>query len=667
MGSIGRQSTEHVEGAARVPEDLVDVPRAVGVAARAGDAAGLLLGRGRGHVGGRGVDLLAGGQAGVVAVQPAVDVARAPEVVVGEAPVDGHLEGVVLPLRLRHGEADRGGAGGELHRGQAAARVADDVRLVAAGVHGADVLDGLRQVVVDVVHAERQVRAELVLGADAGAVLVHRPDVGVGRVEVGHAAIAEVARHDPEIGPRHVGQVEAADVGGLESAIEDLPGVAAVAAPRQFVLGPVVVAAPAAIELETAIATDVVTGAEPGRQLVAEAELHGRDAVAERGHLLLFGAQAEVEGESVAHRPLVLDVQRVDAGAGLALHATVVDLVVAVRAAAAIALEVEVAIPEDVDEAARVVLVGVVDGVLPPEAGLETVGAAGGEGRVVVGVDEAALRRVVLDDQRARRVLRADRPLHVGRHARQADARRLVDVVGRVGDAGVLVVVAEVAAADRQERGAGQCHVDVAGRVDLLAAEAALEVDAVGRERTGDDVAGRAVVGRQRAFRRGRREQQRGRRRDAAGAPGQLAERLRVGLRALDLAGLGAVVEQVRVGPVGEPRRVRREEEQAIAQDRAADRAADLVPVIGLLAVLHVAHRLVVRRVEHQPLDGAGAERRSLVVVVRLAAERVATGLGHRADHAAKRATVLGADPGGLDLHFLQEFEHRVLARATVD
>ncbi len=45
----------------------------------------------------------------------------------------------------------------------------------------------------------------------------------------------------------------------------------------------------------------------------------------------------------------------------------------------------------------------------------------------------------------------------------------------------------------------------------------------------------------------------------------------------------------------------------------------------------------------------------------------VAAGLRHRADDAAERAAVLRLDPGGLDLDFLQVFEHGVLTRLAVD
>ena len=50
--TIGRQAAEHVEVAVRIPQQLVEVPRAVGVAARTRDAAGLLL-RGRRAAAGR--------------------------------------------------------------------------------------------------------------------------------------------------------------------------------------------------------------------------------------------------------------------------------------------------------------------------------------------------------------------------------------------------------------------------------------------------------------------------------------------------------------------------------------------------------------------------------------------------------------------------------------
>ena len=289
------------------------------------------------------------------------------------------------------------------------------------------------------------------------------------------------AGHDPQVGSGHVAQVEAADVERVEAAVVDQPRVAAERAARQLVLRPVVVAAPAAEELQPAVAAHVVARAEARRDLVADAELDRvlEDLGLERRDRLVLGPQAEVQREPVADRPLVLHVERVDVGAGRAAHAAIVDLVVAVGAAPAVAREREAAVPEDVHVAAGIRLVGVVDRVLVAEAALERVVAPEAEAVVVVDVDEAALGRVVVHDQRARRVLRADRPLDARGHAGHADARRLVDVVGDVRDAGVLVVVVEVAAAHAEERRGRQRDVDVARRVHLVDLEAAIEVDAV--------------------------------------------------------------------------------------------------------------------------------------------------------------------------------------------
>ena len=48
------------------------------------------------------------------------------------------------------------------------------------------------------------------------------------------------------------------------------------------------------------------------------------------------------------------------------------------------------------------------------------------------------------------------------------------------------------------------------------------------------------------------------------------------------------------------------------------------------------------------------------------AGEEVAARLGDRADHSAERSAVFGVDAAGLDLHFLEILEHRVLPRAAV-
>ena len=238
--------------------------------------------------GGRRRDFLARRDARVVAVEAAVDVAGAPEVVVRVALAERELHRVVLALRQRHRLAERRGARRELELGQALTGVADDVGLVALSVQRADVLDRPSEVVVDVVRAEDHVGADLVLQADAGAVLEHRLDVRVGRLEVRDAAVAEAARHGPQVGARHVRQVQGADVRRFEPAVVDLPGVATVGAARQLVPGPVVVAAPAAVQLELAVAAHVVGGAEARRDLVAPAEGHGVDAFAEGRHGLVL-------------------------------------------------------------------------------------------------------------------------------------------------------------------------------------------------------------------------------------------------------------------------------------------------------------------------------------------------------------------------------------------
>ena len=98
-----------------------------------------------------------------------------------------------------------------------------------------------------------------------------------------------------------------------------------------------------------------------------------------------------------------------------------------------------------------------------------------------------------------------------------------------------------------------------------------------------------------------------------------------------------------------------------------AERAAEFAVVIGVLVVLEVAHGQIVARIEHQPLDRCGAQPTPEVVVMRLPWKRVAPGLGDGADHSAKGSTVFRGDPGGLDLHFLEVFEGRVLPGGPVD
>ncbi len=189
----------------------------------------------------------------------------------------------------------------------------------------------------------------------------------------------------------------------------------------------------------------------------------------------------------------------------------------------------------------------------------------------------------------------------------------------------------------------------------------------VGRQGARDRVGRGAVVRRQRAFRRRRRPQDR---EAGAQAVGRIVVHLAEGavdrLLLLDGAGVAAG-EDVVVAAAHVARRPRPEEEQLVAQDRAAERPADVVAVVGLLLVLEVVHRDVVGRVEHEALDRSRAGPGAGEVVVRFTAVRVAARLGHRADDAAERAAVLRADAAGLHLHFLQVLEHGVLTRRAVD
>jgi hypothetical protein len=100
--------------------------------------------------------------------------------------------------------------------------------------------------------------------------------------------------------------------------------------------------------------------------------------------------------------------------------------------------------------------------------------------------------------------------------------------------------------------------------------------------------------------------------------------------------------------------------------DRPANRPSELVLVVRVFLVLDVADSLVVDRIEVQPFHRRRREWTSLEVVVSFALHDVAAALGDRADDAAERATVLRRDATCLDLHFLQVFEDRVLARAAV-
>ena len=113
----------------------------------------------------------------------------------------------------------------------------------------------------------------------------------------------------------------------------------------------------------------------------------------------------EVQGQAIAEHPLVLDVERLDVAAGLVGDAAVVDAVVAVGAGAGgDAVEGERPAEQEIDVAARIVRVDVVQHVLEAVAGAQRVAAEPVEVVVVVDVDVRALGGVEVGDQRARRV-----------------------------------------------------------------------------------------------------------------------------------------------------------------------------------------------------------------------------------------------------------------------
>ena len=128
----------------------------------------------------------------------------------------------------------------------------------------------------------------------------------------------------------------------------------------------------------------------------------------EVGDVLVLGPDAQVQGQAIAEHPLILDVERLDVAAGLVGDAAVVDAVVAVGAGAGgDAVEGERPAEQEIDVAAGIVRVDVVQHVLEAVAGAQRVAAEPVEVVVVVDVDVRALRRVEVGDLRARRVLEA--------------------------------------------------------------------------------------------------------------------------------------------------------------------------------------------------------------------------------------------------------------------
>ena len=263
----------------------------------------------------------------------------------------------------------------------------------------------------------------------------------------------------------HVAQVEAAEVQRIQRAIEGAPRLGAERSARQLVLGPVVVEAPAAEHFHPAVAEDVERGAEPGRELVLHAELDRRRAIGFRpevGDVLVFGPDPQVQGQAIAEHPLILDVERLDVAAGLVGDAAVVDGVVAVGAGAGgDAAEGERPAEHQVDVAARIVRIDVVQHVLEAVAGAQRVAAQPVEVVVVVDVHVRALGGVEVVDQRARRVLEVAWAPGARAESRARRRRRgAVAVVGGLRDADIGVAVVEIAATDAEVGRRAQANVD---------------------------------------------------------------------------------------------------------------------------------------------------------------------------------------------------------------
>ena len=122
----------------------------------------------------------------------------------------------------------------------------------------------------------------------------------------GHAAVAEAARRVPQVAARHVADRFRLATSSVSSdAIVDVPDVAAERAARQLVLGPVEVAAPAAVHLHPAVAAHVVGRAEARRDLVAEAELERVLLDVRRGTTASFSCSVRRPRFSVRRLPTV--------------------------------------------------------------------------------------------------------------------------------------------------------------------------------------------------------------------------------------------------------------------------------------------------------------------------------------------------------------------------
>ena len=275
------------------------------------------------------------GQAGVIAGQLAVRIADHPEPVGRGLPGETEFRPVVVTNGADHGRTLRAERHGIVvivaasvgrdrramqHVGQMGSRIADVVTQVVGDGH---VLDGHIQDLAGEAGLQAPMGVDGPIDAARVLVLFHGLHAGVdgrvARIRVGSPEV-DVFDEAADVYSRRrtAGGATATDVRGRSDVCETrivhsvnaiVPVVAAEGAARQTHFHDVVEHAVAAVDLDLAVMEQVISAAQAGSNLLAPAEIDGREPGRIVGrHMLLVETETQVEGQAMPHVPRVLDI-----------------------------------------------------------------------------------------------------------------------------------------------------------------------------------------------------------------------------------------------------------------------------------------------------------------------------------------------------------------------
>ena len=258
-----------------------------------------------------GVDLVGGGQTGVVPLQLAPGVGETGHPVVAETFVQSEGDTNVIPLRLGSNgvEIVKLSALGD-REGPTVTGVGHIV-LLALGGDDAHVLDGLVEVLVNETNRCGEVVEDLLFQAEGVLGLAHGLQIRIDGVEGGNTPV-----HGTDVGPGVVAvDADLVELIGVEGVVDVGPLETAEGTFGHLKLHDVVEDAEATVDLKAGVAVNVVDEAEPGSKLIPETELDRGvlilGHIAEGGDVLLLGPETEVQGQPAledVRSPAVLDI-----------------------------------------------------------------------------------------------------------------------------------------------------------------------------------------------------------------------------------------------------------------------------------------------------------------------------------------------------------------------